>query len=114
MNQTLIYYIMILLIVAIVSSSGCIVPTKDKPATTNTQSGGTNYLVPGTGTTPQQQSQDSTQNAGTPNPTPIPDDTRYLTPVPTYVVTSDSGPIVQKLIIPDRANRNHTEVSGYI
>jgi len=108
---------MILFIVAIVVSSGCIVPTKDKSATTNTQSGGTNYLVPGTGATPQQQSQSSAQNAGTtnqnPTPTPIPDDTRYLTQVPTYEVTSDSGPTYRNLsfvIEPTATIPNYQEI----
>ena len=102
MSQTIRYYILILFIMAIVFSSGCIVPTKDKPAPVSSESGGTNYLVPGTGSSPQQQTPDSAQNPGTPpslSPTypPIPDDTRYLTQVPTYAVTSDTGPAYRNL-----------------
>lgn len=101
MNQNIRIYILIIIIVAIVCSSGCIVPTKDKPAPSNSQSGGTNYLVPGTGGAPQQQNPVSSQdqvNAGhSPTPTPIPDDTRYLTQVPTYTVAADNGPTYRNL-----------------
>ncbi|MEI6841694.1 MAG: hypothetical protein WCK53_10525, partial [Methanomicrobiales archaeon] len=75
MNRTG-YYILILFIMAIVVSSGCIVPTKNQPAPIDSQSGGTNYLVPGTGSAPQQQSPVDTQNQGAssggPTPAPIP------------------------------------------
>ena len=97
MNQTYRYYILILFIMAIVFSSGCIVPTKDKPAPAGSQSGGTNYLVPGTGSAAQQ-SQDNSQNQGaSPTRTPLPDDTRYLTQVPTYASGSDTGPTYRNL-----------------
>ncbi len=100
MSHTIRSCILILFIMAIVFSAGCIVPTKDKPAPASSQSGSTNYLVPGTGNTPGQ-SQDSAQNqAGnnlSPTQTPIPDDTRYLTQVPTYALTSDSGPTYRNL-----------------
>ena len=95
MNQTYQYYILILVIMAIVFSSGCIVPTKDKPAPAGSQSGGTNYLVPGTGSAVQQ-NQDNSQNQGATR-TPLPDDTRYLTQVPTYASGSDTGPIYRNL-----------------
>jgi hypothetical protein len=101
MRQTIRYYILILFIMAVVFSAGCIVPTKDKPAPADTQSGGTNYLVPGTGSAQPQESQDNSQTSGiiNPNPTatPIPDDTRYLTQVPTYAVISDTGPTYRNL-----------------
>jgi len=97
MNQTYRYYILIFVIMAIVLSSGCIVPTKDKPAPSGTQSGGTNYLVPGTGSDTQQQTESNAQNQGTTTSTPIPDDTRYLTQVPTYASESDTGPTYRNL-----------------
>ncbi len=118
MSQSIKYYVLILFIVAIVCSSGCIVPTKDKPAPAS-QSQGTNYLVPGTGSTPQQQAQENTQNSGTaasqgsPTPTPMPDDTRYLTQVPTYPVTSDNGPFYRNLSIyadPTQIIRNYQDI----
>lgn len=90
---------------AIVVSSGCIVPTKNQPAPIDSVSGGTNYLVPGTGSAPQQQSPVDTQNQGasslSPTPTPVPDDTRYLTQVPTYAGTYDSGPSYRNLSMLD-------------
>ena len=100
MNQTYQYYILILVIMAIVFSSGCIVPTKDKPAPAGSQTGGTNYLVPGTGAGAQQQTEGNGQNPGTglsPTYTPLPDDTRYLTQVPTYASGSDGGPVYRNL-----------------
>jgi len=119
MSPNIKYYILIVIIIAVVCSSGCIVPTKDKPVPDNSQSQGTNYLVPGTGGSPQQQSQDSTQNQGSatnpgsPTPTPIPDDTRYLTQVPTYPVTSDNGPVYRNLSIyadPTQIIRNYQDI----
>jgi len=104
MNRTG-YYILILFIMAIVVSSGCIVPTKNQPAPIDSPSGGTNYLVPGTGSAPQHPSPVDTQNPGAssvgPTPTPIPDDTRYLTQVPTYAGISDSGPSYRNLSMLD-------------
>jgi hypothetical protein len=101
MSKTVRYCIVVLFIMAVFFSAGCIVPTKDKPVPAGTQSEGTNYLVPGTGSAPSQQSQDSAQNPAiinpNPTPTPIPDDTRYLTQVPTYTVTSDTGPTYRNL-----------------
>ena len=124
MSQTIRYFILILFIIAIVFSAGCIVPTKDKPAPASSQSGGTNYLVPGTGSAPEQQSQVSAQNQGatttlSPTHPPVPDDTRYLTQVPTYVVTSDSGPTYRNLsslaeptpIVPVYQEIYHNELS---
>jgi hypothetical protein len=118
MSPNIKYYILIVIIVAAVYSSGCIVPTKDKPAPAS-QSQGTNYLVPGTGGTPQQQPQDNPQNQvatatqGSPTPTPMPDDTRYLTPVPTYPVTSGNGPVYRNLSIyadPTQIIRNYEDI----
>ncbi|MEI7433047.1 MAG: hypothetical protein WCJ93_02210 [Methanomicrobiales archaeon] len=117
MSQTIRYCILILFIMAIIFSAGCIVPTKDKPAPAGTQSEGTNYLVPGTGSAPAQQSQDGNQNQAAPGQspthTPIPDDTRYLTQVPTYPVTSDNGPVYRNLSIyadPTQIIRNYQDI----
>jgi len=89
MGRIIPYSILILFIVGIVCSSGCLVPTK--PVTS-----GNNNLVPVTGSPSQQQSQNTAQNQGAPslNPTqtPIPDDTRFLTRVPTFAVRSGSTP----------------------
>ncbi len=117
MNQTIRYCILILFIMAIVCSSGCIVPTKDKPKPAGNEPGGTNYLVPGTGSLPQQQPQDTSQNQAavslSPTPTPMPDDTRYLTQVPTYPVSADNGPVYRNLSIyadPTQIIRNYQDI----
>jgi hypothetical protein len=91
------YSILIIFIIAIVCSSGCIVPTKNTTAPAGSPPGGTNYFVPGSGSSPGQQSQTTAQNQGAtglnPTPTPVPDDTRFLTRVPTFAVSSGSTPV---------------------
>jgi hypothetical protein len=99
MNRTITHCIIILVIISLVICSGCIVPTKEKPAPAS-QSGGTNYLVPGTGGNQQMPSTDNPSQGSTslsPTQTPMPDDTRYLTQVPTYPITTDSGPSYRNL-----------------
>lgn len=101
MSRTISYCILVCFIVAIVFASGCIVPTKEDPAPAGSKSGGTNYLVPGTGSTPRQQTQVSAQNqkvpVTSPTPTRAPTVTNYLTLVPTYAVPTDNEPTYRDL-----------------
>ncbi len=99
------YPVLILFILAIVCSSGCIVPTKDTSAPASSQSGGTSYIVGGTGSTPQPQSPAGGQNQGVPSqgPTPAPvlDTTPHVVQVPTYTVTYNTGPTYRNLSFQD-------------
>lgn len=102
MRQIIRVFILISIVMAIAFSSGCIVPEKDKPAPVSSQSGSTNYLVPGTGSVPQHQSPVGTGNpvisSISPTPTtPIPDEMRSLIQVPTYTVTSAGGQTYRNL-----------------
>jgi hypothetical protein len=86
MNLKILHSVLVLFILLIVITSGCIVPTKDSK-TTPTPTAGTDYLVKGTGSssnggTSTAQSQGTPQAADTkPTQTPLPQDTRFLTPV---------------------------------
>ncbi len=104
MSQTPGIYILIFLILALVILSGCIVPTKETTTSAASQSSGINYLVPGTGSGSTQPSRFDARTQGTPGMsptvTPIPDDTRYLTPVPAYVPLSVPDSTYRNLSVP--------------
>ena len=92
------YCMVLALILACILASGCIVPTKETPSS-KSQNGGTNYLVAGSGAGPSPQ---ATQGGepGAPvaaTATPMPDDTRFLTQVPTYSAGTDTGPAYRNL-----------------
>ena len=88
------YCIVLALILGCILASGCIVPTKETPSS-KSPNGGTNYLVSGTGAVPSPGGESGAPVAAT--ATPIPDDTRFLTQVPTYSAGTDTGPAYRNL-----------------
>lgn len=123
MSQTTRYSTLMLFIMIIVVISGCIVPTKEEPASAGSQSGSINYLVPGTVSGSQQPLRFDVQTKGipgsSPTPTRIMEETLYLTPIPTYDAISDMGPTYRNLtmlveptpIIPVYKEIFHSELS---
>jgi hypothetical protein len=103
MNLNLRYSIMMALVITIVIIAGCIVPTKDTKATP-TPTPGIDYLVPGSGGTQGGPSQSQAQGTNPqvtrtgPTMTPLPQDTRYLTPVNPYSTLNSESPDYRTIV----------------